>query len=110
VRMPSPRPVASIIKAKKLSRGVGPHAGAVRGPFVGWLQAVVPSREAGGSGKPLNEKRSSIPPNMCPAGLAGEGNYPELSLWALPVPKRNRIYPDAWCDMCALRAEENEVK
>jgi hypothetical protein len=33
-----------------ISWGVGPHPGAVRAPFVGWLQAAVPSREACGPG------------------------------------------------------------
>jgi hypothetical protein len=43
-----------------LHRCAGPLPSALRGPFLGWLQMVVPSHEARGSGRPRNEKRSLI--------------------------------------------------
>jgi len=42
------------------SRCVGPLSRAVRGPFLGWLQAAVRSRKACRPGMPLNAKRSLI--------------------------------------------------
>jgi hypothetical protein len=66
------------------SRCVGPLSRAVRGPFLGWLQAGVPSRKACRPGMPLNAKRSLIQGELlCPPDIAGEGNCPELSFWTV---------------------------
>ena len=62
----------------------GPLPRAVRGPFLGWLQPVVPSSEACGPGRTYREAIPD-PAETCPARghCRGKGTAPHLSFWTL---------------------------
>jgi hypothetical protein len=55
-------------------RCVGPLSSAVRGPFLGWLQPLVPSREACGPGRPYREAILDPTETCATRTSLGQGN------------------------------------